>query len=316
MSTNIARMGPNSLAIGYSANTTIAEFLAAMTSALTAQGWELYDDAAPGGYVKVYRAPIADGTMAYKYLAIDLGSTANQMYATVYESWNAITHMGTNPAYYSTNSTNSQRVSFSTGGTMYVFATPRYALFFAKTSTGLFGNANSSSFCGIVEISRDNADEIPGQTPIFGWVEGAQLLGTQVGSSNCGCFSPVRTKSGATAATAWSQQSIGTVMGCSVKPSTALGNLLPAGADNFNPNNINAFNLYSIDQTANVGSKTLHLRGRLYGLKALSTQAGSTLDRLDLKVDSDMFFDPKSIDSIPHVVLTTSTFTGRFAIPL
>jgi hypothetical protein len=85
-------------------------------------------------------------------------------------------------AYYSSTDSNyAQRSGFNAGGTattsgtLYLYASPRWLLGFSQTSSG-DGSATGNSFCGCVEISRDNTgdtyDRAEGNVPPFGWISG------------------------------------------------------------------------------------------------------------------------------------------------
>lgn len=324
MTTSITRLGPNSVVLSYSPNSTITEFLSALDTAMTAQGWEVHDAAAitTSGTVtaRVYRAPIADGTVAYKYLLADPGSSAGYLYLKVFEGWNATTHTGTNQAYV-VNAGAAQQVSLSNGGSMYIFATPRYAFFLSKLNTGVFGSTAGSSFSGVVELSRDNADEVPGTYPIFGFVTGYSLAGGYATVSSMQSMMLPRTIQNKTGSLAADYQCVGTVFGRPVlnnaQSAITLGSLISAGAHPLSPNNTPVYNLYSIDMNgANPGVAGAHVRGRLYGIKLMGRNVGAMMDQLSIKVDAQGFFDPSAVDTTPHVLITESTSGLRYALPL
>lgn len=318
MTITTSRLGPNSVAVGYSAGTTLVEFFVAMDAALAAQGWSLWDPAANGIYARCYRAPIADGTAAYKYMVLGC-STTNYMTTAVYESWNAVTHVGVNLAYQSDHISLGQQTSFATGGVMYLFASARYALFFSKLSTLVYGSPSYNTFSGCVEISRDTESEVPGQTPIFGWISGTYAAGLNCGPSQLYGLSLPRTKSGGIGSMGAIYQSLGTVLGRSVcvgSTAAALAHMVPATSSPFSPTNTNVYTLYSIDQASNSMNVGAHLRGRIYGLKMLNRAQGSAMDMIEVKTDSLGFYDPQSLTLTPHVVLQETWMACRFAIPL
>ena len=324
MTTSITRLGPNSVVLSYSPNSSIPEFLSALDTAMTAQGWEVYDAAAvtTSGTVTAhcYRAPIADGTVAYKYLVADPGQTAGYLYLKVYEGWNATTHTGTNQTYIA-NAGMVPQLSLASGGALYIFASPRYAYFLSKLSTGAFGTTAGNSFAGITEISRDNADEVPGTYPIFGYVTGYSIAGGYATNSVMLSLYLPRTVSGQTGYNAGCYQCLGTVFGRSVlnysNPVVTLGSLMPSAANPLSPSNTAVYNLYAIDQVGNTpGQAGSHVRGRLYGLKIMGRNVGSMMDQLSIKVDSQGFFDPSAVDATPHVLITETNYGVRYALPL
>lgn len=322
MSTSNTRLGPNSLIVSYSAGTSNAEFLSAMDSAMAAQGWELYDAAAIGGTnAHCYRAAVADGTVAYKYLVLDVNS-AGYMLSRVYESWNATTHIGNNLSHQSDFATYGQQTSFSTGGLMYVFATPRYALFFSKLSNLTFGSVSFGSFSGCIEISRDNVEEIPGQTPIFGWVNGGLIIGGLANTSSyTHCMALPRSRAGLNLAAGSTFQSIGTIFGRSLCDNSngatyPLWRQIPVASNPISSNNNFVFTPYSIDQAGGTVNSLMHVRGRLYGIKILARNLGSPLDVTQIKTDGVGFFDPSSVSATPHVIIAENSFNCRFALPL
>ncbi len=67
-------------------------------STYDAAGWELHDAAAATN-VKVLKAPVYDNPSKYKYLRIDT-NTAGVITLATAETWNASTHVGTNPVYF------------------------------------------------------------------------------------------------------------------------------------------------------------------------------------------------------------------------
>jgi hypothetical protein len=320
MTTNISRLGPNSLAISYTPSSSVSELLTAFDTALAAQGWELFD-AAAGTNTHCYRAPIADGTMAYKYFVLDL-SAAPYITCKVYESWNAAAHTGANPALGSEASANSQRYSLTTGGTVFVFATARYALFLSRLADGTYGSPTGSTFCGIVEFSRDNPNEVPGASPIFAWIHGSYMLGAGHTASTLRYLSMPKTRTNQTGQAAIDYQAISTIYGRptidnSTNYFTQLYKMIPNQGNVFDTNNTLVITPCAFDQIGAALPQTgAHLRGRLYGIKFLSKGIGAAMDRLDIKVDTNLFYDPNAVEAAPHIVLSEMSYGGRFAVPL
>ena len=126
------------------ANTTI--------TSTTAAGWYVHDSDTGTSNQKVIKAYNADGT-TLKYLMLDFAS-AGYLIPKVYESWDAGTNTGTNLATLSDVAANSQQIDVTNGGTIFIGASPRYAIFWSKLSTGVYGSSTGYAPCGIFERTR------------------------------------------------------------------------------------------------------------------------------------------------------------------
>jgi hypothetical protein len=319
MTTSITKLGDNAQRISYTSNTSIAEMQTALDTVMVAQGWELFD-AAAGASARCYRAPIADGNMAFKYMVLDFG-TANYMLCKVYEAWNATTHVGTNMAVVGDNTQYNQQVSLSAGGVMWVFANARYAAFFSRTSTLVYGDSQTGSFTGCFEISRDNPEEVPGSYPAFAWVNGGLAIGYNASGTQLCCFSLPRTVAGQVGNNAYLGNSIATLVG---RTTTANGTAAPLWQQIPTAVNVlstsgawNAFTPYAVTaQYSGTTASAQVLRGRFYGLKVLPRNIGSGLDSINLKVDSNLFLDDAQVAPKQHLILPEKTVQCRFALPL
>lgn len=315
MPTTITRLGPNSQALSYQTNTTIAEMFTALDAILLAQGWTVFDAAASVS-AHCYRAPCADGTSAYKYMVVDLNSVGYLM-CLVYESWNATSHVGTNLANNSNISSYAQRITLGTGGLVWIFATTRYAAFYSRTNNLAYGDASYSAFCGCFEISRDNADEVPGTYPLYAWVNGGHAMGSLADGANLHSFAYPRTTAGAVGVVASRYQTMSTIVG-----RNALAGGLVFRLREMIPNAVNGLSLtnnnYVFTPYAATSGTTISLqqiRGRFYGLKVLAASVGTPGDTIDIKCDSQLFLTGVLSDTtVKHMVLGASN--ERFALPL
>lgn len=126
------------------ANTTI--------TSTTAAGWYVHDSDTGTSNQKVIKAYNADGT-TYKYLMLDFAS-AGYLKLLVYESWDAGANTGTNLATLSDIAADSQQIDVTNGGTIFIGASPRYAIFWSKLSTGVYGSSTGYAPNGIFERTR------------------------------------------------------------------------------------------------------------------------------------------------------------------
>ena len=133
--------------------------------AAVAAGWVLHD-ALAGTNKKCYKAPLADDATKFKYMVLDFNSSG-YLKTTIYESWDATSHTGTNLCYYSDQYSYGQKIDTTTGGTMYVFASARFAVFASNTNqwSGSYGPT------GVVERTRDLPfDTVAAGYPPFGFI--------------------------------------------------------------------------------------------------------------------------------------------------
>ena len=127
-----------------------------------AAGWTLHDDTA-GTNAQVLKAPLADDPATFKYLKLN-AVTTSYLRTEVWETWDEVAHSGTNMAYDSNNTSYSQRLDLTDGGTLYVFASARFAAFVSQTAAG-YGHTSYSGVSGCFEHTRD----LPFDTVANGW---------------------------------------------------------------------------------------------------------------------------------------------------
>ncbi|TAN52016.1 MAG: hypothetical protein EPN21_05120 [Methylococcaceae bacterium] len=105
--------------------------------AVNPAGWSLFD-AAAGTNKKCLSAPCANGGTKYVVLST---ATSGYVYLPLYESWNAVTHAGTNVTNGSeTSTTMAPPVNLTLGGTLLIGATERYLVMSGYTAAGWMAN--------------------------------------------------------------------------------------------------------------------------------------------------------------------------------
>lgn len=231
MSVITSTLGPNSAYVAYTPGETAATVHAGVISWLQQHGWELFDPAASASSV-AFRSVCKDGT-TYKYLVV--GYAVNGITFRVFETWNSSTHVGTNETQYGGTATALlQRVDVTNGGYIYLYATNRYAIAFARTNSGTWGDTINSTWSGVFEFSEDARDTRG--FPPFGFTSGLALNGglitakwgagtsTQAGAlTNWAAANPVvysafslpRTTTGLTGAAAERYTNVGGAVGMS-----------------------------------------------------------------------------------------------------
>jgi len=315
MAITTTTLGPNSGVVAYTAGSTADEILAAIRVFAVAHGWTVHHQVT--GQRLVLRARNADG-VGFKYLELAYSTSSNgSIQMQVWESWNETTSTGTNAANFGTTAAYWQRLTLASGGSMFLFVTARYFIMLSRTSDGVFGAATGLSWTGVLEISKDNADEVDGANPIAAWACGPGFVGSLCTSASAlHCFSYPRTISGQTAVNASASNTVTTIAGStsSQSASARLADQLPAVPNPLSAaGNLFAFTPYAVSSGFGTAAN-FNVRGRFYGIKLMGKNIGSMLDTVDIKCDSNQFYSPTGVDT-KHYVLTESALGARFAIP-
>lgn len=302
----ITSLGDNSVKITYPAAAALADIMDTTETWLLAHGWELYDSAA-GTNARAYRALNKDGS-TYKYIVLGY-NTANRLMVKTYESWNAVTHVGTNLCYLSDDSGNyAQQIDLTNGAILYVFAQASYLIISSYlTSSTVIGSPTGNSWCGCIEITRDNPeDTVAAGYPCWGWANGYLMM-----AQTFSVFSFPRARDGSVGASA-SYTAVGTLLGLGgyngvSNPGPLLQLAIPSAT------NIWANKNWAL--TVRVGKLAAsEIKGRLFGLKVLTKTAGTFLDDINIKTAADGFYSPSGTPTA-HWVLTESSAACRFAFP-
>lgn len=260
-----------------------ADTLHAITSVLSAGGWELYDSHAVNNG-RCFRAPMRNGTL-YKYVVAVASGISVQLLP--YESWDEETHKGLNLCEY----TDTCYISFHHPAL--IFISPRYII--AYNDSGRYGITGGTI---ITEYSCDHVDEPLDDCPRFGHTYPPRLFGghmTQKGGRNPGynCFCPPRLPDVTSEpATQITTGIAGSHNYCYSWDYTHLMShiVLPAKSF-FDPAKVLAYDMYLIRHSSRPYAAPYRPLGRLYGLKVVSTAFDKSL--IDLRVNDDGFLDPK-----------------------
>lgn len=298
MSIIVTELGPNSCSIKVQdEGTNPVNILNALVDWLLQHGWEMHDNWASNK--KVIRAINADG-VTYKYVLLDYSVSYAYLAVNLYESWNATTHAGTNPAGTYRISGGQDAYAFS----LIVFATNRYFGFFNKNPITIGG------FQLIGEHSRDNQNaQVLSYPPTYF----TSSLGIVINANTSGFMFP--------------RSSIG-VAG-SYHGYTYLSNVqsifyydryrsgkgpafvLPS---QYKDGNINAFSTIDLYAYFDNDGDNEH-RGRVYGLKIGPMNFGTLMDKVKINCDSNGFSDPNG-QEVDHYILVEPTYSDRrFAMP-
>lgn len=313
MTIQVSSLGPNSSSISYSADTAPTEIHDALVSSLQGFGWTVYDpnqDTLTDN-TTVMMALCADGTSP-KYLAVRVADPF--VYMEVYETWSTATHSGTNMAHNSDQDGYAQRLSLPTGGLIYMFASVRYAFIQSVLSSNTIGASNGKGFCGIAEVSRDNSEEVPGDAPLFVWLNSYLFLG-HGGHADTTSYLyswprlPAALGNG-TGADASRYTHTSSIFGCSIN-STETYNFCPKAS---NPLSTSGHNFVT-NINAMGYTPAFFIRGRFYGLKQLATNIGMNMDTISMRVDTELFYSGNGQNVRDHFVLSAGSHNGRLALP-
>ena len=286
-------LGPNSVELNYSASETPATLMAAIDTYVTAHGWELWDAAAPQGYTvgRVYRALQEGSTTAYKYVGIMI--TATMINLKIYESWNVVSHSGTNDgSWYGTGGTNPTifpgfAVQLGVAdATLILFVNKKWLAMRTRTNLLALGG-----MFGAFEISKDfgEAESIPSNIFMTNYT-GSNLPSPNAGYQMFGCTRAVNAGNG-----------VG-------QNATRVCNILTpyGGGSNFNSNyGTNLNSIFPINPGVNSALTMtaaemnifnqpafFKLRGRIMGIKLLvGNVVWNDMDTVQLPVDADYYQD-------------------------
>jgi len=299
-------LGQNSSALSYTAGTTEPELSNAVKTAFSSMGWEIFDEISETR--TILRALTKDGN-SYKFADIDIRS--NYVYLAAWEDWDAALSQGTNQTYYGTTSTYMQRYNLTNGGDLFLFGSARHMIILSRIAGDNWGNVDDSSFTAVLEVARDNPEEIAGEFPLFVWTTGKHFIGGHAISGNrARCAILPRDSAGYTDSYAWDYLGIATVVGSTHDNAAQLYNVLPSGSNPMSPTGATqVYTPYLVDR------RTKFVRGRVYGLKILPLQIGSVMDKINVRVNNELFYDANGSFTLYHHVLSTNTANGRFAIP-
>lgn len=278
-------------------------------------GWSLWDAAAGTGK-RAYaaaNAPDGSGATSNKYVVLDY-STSGYLCLTVWESWNASTHVGVNQANatFSVNTAYSgQRIDLTNGGALYVFTSARYLAIVSQTLAGI-GSATYGSGVGCFEVERANVqDTVSVGFPPYVWlnlgfayaVGVTYFLGFPRGPySNCLMVSDSGHSSG--------PNNVGMF-------AADLGTNFWTGK--YTSQSLRVGTTSNSSWGVSAAVCTSEIRGRIYGIKWLALSAGAFMDQAVLNCDASGFLSDTGtavLHNILTITGTSGTGIGRVALPV
>jgi hypothetical protein len=289
----------------------------------TVRGWVLDAAKSGDGYSTYYAvnapAPTYNANNR-KWCRLDFTAATDKLFFAVSETGNFASDSD-NPAYYSYYATGhsswgdgrefAQCTKFGTGGSINIYASPRWLLGCSVIPDGI-GSHSGNSFCGCIEISRDNIgdtyERVAGNIPPWGWCNGYLL------SQNLYCFSFVKTLSGRTLLNASQTTAMTTELGCA---NTYWGTLASLSYQARNNWDLSLLPTSQITVANFTDTATLdEYRGRLFGLKLGLYNYLSFNDRVVIRCDSDLW--PIAYNAVPFEDIIHRVFTAgaiKFYIP-
>lgn len=306
---------PNSVKITYPAGAALADLMDTVEHIITGGGydsgtpansttpfggWSLWDSAA-GTNSRAYRALNKDGE-TYKYVVLNYNNAyANSVTIKIWETWNEVTHAGTNQAASNDTSANAQKVDLTNGGSLYVMTNPRWLILVSFVG-GVWGGTSNTTFSGCGEASRDlPEDTVAANLPCSVALSTSMTnVSTPVSGLMC------KNLSGGTGSNVGS--GLISPIGMVGQTGTGFQLLYPFTSK------YQAFNLSILvgNATGGWGNQTsAGLKGRIFGLKLMGP-TGAYMDEATLKVDEDYFLDLLGT-ATTHLIMVTSTY--RWAIP-
>lgn len=305
MAITTTTLGPNSGQIEYDPGSILADIITACENFIATHGWDLFDDNA-GPNAKAFRA-YDKLEVIYKYVVVDFNNSGYVLLRT-YESWDKDNHTGLNLAFSSDDNNSNQKINLSSGGSLFILSNPRW-LIMESDILGDWGSLGGHAWCGCIEITRDNKEDIPERgIPPFAWINGAKLV-----NNLAYMIGFVRLKGGQTGGTAalHTVVSTGWHLG-DYDNGIKLADTLPIVKSAWS-RKYQAF-------TLKVGAPFYgDYRGRLYGVKVTNipdpVEKLELMDSCKVKVNSDYFEDPAGTN-VEHWILTENvTKNVRFFIP-
>lgn len=107
--------------------------------AICPAGWVVHDATASANS-QVIKAPYSDDATRFKYFEIQVTASAINVWA--YEDWNATTHTGTNKTGNTATSTQYQRLTLTSAGRIYAFASSKFFVIGSEFGS-TFGDGNA-----------------------------------------------------------------------------------------------------------------------------------------------------------------------------
>ena len=293
MTITTTQLGPNTTQINLSNETSAANFITALDTAITSGGWTQYD--VSNQYNRIYSCLNTDG-VTYKLIGITIDPGTFKISTTSYELWNNTTHVGTNQAYtYNRAGMAGFALNFCD---VLVMVSSKWLLIqtFIRNQPG--------PWSGVIEMAREAVeDTATAGFPCWAWISSATVYST-AGGLNATVSFP-RTVGGLTGLAA--ATNVGLQMPI-VKISGAGGNVPSFLASSQLRNYAwNTSNRLVQEARPVIGYNELH--GQLYGMK-FTYNVGQPYNQVSMPVDSNFNYSATGTTT-PHWVLgghpTTST---------
>ena len=212
-------------------------------------------------------------------------------------------------------------------------ANPRWLVVASRGSSyTAWGDSNGNSATGVFEVARDFAGDTAAGDITFGppavWMNlhlaattagGAETGGLPVSYARRGNLVGVKASAGSGLTTIYGGTAVyGQHSTVSFMPSVSFNQMMPnqlaAGANyvfTVYPNITQCSSTYV--QSFPMFANGLPVRGRLYGLKAITRNQGVLMDTIDIKIDANYFHD-ETQSAATHYVLANLA-DSRFALP-
>jgi hypothetical protein len=284
MTITTTALGAHTTQISLSGETSPANFITALDTAIVSGGWAQYD--VSNQYNRIYSCLNADGS-TYKLIGIFIDPGTFKINTTTYELWNTTTHVGTNEAFtYGRSGT----MGFALTGTdVIVMVSSKWLILQTAINNQL------SPWSGVFEVAREMPEDTASAGyPCWAWTSSTTIFST-AGDTSRPFVSFPRTVKGLTgsAATATVSLQLPTaVLGASGGGSYALSAIVTSG---WNASN-------TVIQPARPIINGNEMHGQIYGAK-FTGSVGSAYNQINVPVDSSFNYSTTGT-SIPHWVLT------------
>lgn len=315
-------LGNHTAAIEYTNGDTNADIMAAIHDWLINHGWTTEDtdfwvDA--GSYTRrTYSALNSDGvTKKYINIAVSLISTNKEMYIYTGTDYVPSSHTLSNTAWPSDDGTYGPLRLDPNGGVLYLSAHERWCIAHSQNNTKDPGSYYGSAFIGCLETKPTTPGDDNTAVPPQHWANGAMLAGT-LGASSwqqvIGITYSNGIGNGGTGTNSPAQYSqISTVFGAWGRSTKSQSNFLKTGVVNPLTQNYEAVDMTVIHDFEHASGS--YVKGKIFGLKAVTGGIGQLGDTLKVAVDANFFCDPNGTLT-DHFLLTNTFNNTRHAIPL
>lgn len=290
MSITSTAIGKHTTQITIAGGSTHNEVISALDIAIVAGGWQQHDVINPRN--RVYKCLNKDG-QTFKYIKVTFDIGGFKIYTTSFESWNAVTHVGTNEVFTGHN-TGVMGYAFDLCDII-IMASNRWCLL------QTFIRNQPSPWSGVIEIARDATENtVEAGFPCWIWLSSVNALTS--GAKSFYASLP-RTRSGLTGEAAvidgWQ---------------TPYARISSGASDG---RILTKYVTYAWDTTKKIvhaarptiGDTEMH--GRMFGMK-MTYNIGSSFNRIGLPVDDDYFYSSAG-EETEHWVLAANPVSAPSA---